>query len=144
MADPETYWDDTIEDSGSYLGDLQTKIIETRTGEDGSFDAGSVRWLAKGCGAQEAANWLVNDTDYPEANLPERLTTLAACHVPAASIATRVCEGSSSPDRRLSATDLETGTDHRELRHYDPWTGNHIAYNRPSARDRFSDRDTWN
>ena len=51
VSDPETYWDDTIEDAGSYLGALQAKIIETRTGEDGGFEPGSVRWLAKGCGA---------------------------------------------------------------------------------------------
>ena len=51
VTDPETYWGDTIEDSGALLGDIQTKIIDTRTSEDALFDTGSVRWLAKGCGA---------------------------------------------------------------------------------------------
>jgi len=139
VSDPATYWDDTIEDAGSHLGLLQTEIIAQRTLEDGTFETDSVRWLAKGCGAQEAANWLLNDSTYAEANLPERLTTIAACHVPAPDFATSVCTGVVAPDsRRLSATDLEIGNDRRELSHWDPWFHQYFE-----GRDWWYDYDHW-
>ena len=95
-----------------------------------------MRWLAKGCGAQEAANWLVNDTNYPEANLPERLTTIAACHVPAATFATAPCIGVVAPETQcLGATDLEIGNDRRELSHWDPWFNNYFSIEFPTLRE---------
>ena len=51
ITDPATFWDFDFEKSGSYLGAVQEKIIEVRISEDQFFDTGSVRWLAKGCGA---------------------------------------------------------------------------------------------